>query len=162
MICKPLTNSSMVLSAAAAACLLLSSADASARGLSKDLNEQELAQYLTDGSEKARIEACKRLGKRRSPSSVPAVGKAARSDASAKVRDYCVSALEDIGSPDAAPFLREIVVSDGDDKVRMSVLHVLGRLDVEKNVLPIALELLESPEASLGVRRKAEIGRAHV
>lgn len=138
-----------------AASLLAVSAPALARDtLPLDLGPKELIEYLKSGGEDARKQACKRLGARKSPAAIPALGEAAVHDASAKVRVECVQALQSIGpNAESARFLREAALNDPDRKVRTEAIDSLQ--DVEpKTGGDVAAQVLAQDD-ELAVRKQA-------
>jgi HEAT repeat protein len=140
--------------AAGALVALVAPGDVAARGLPKDLDEAQLIETLDTGAEGPRVEACKRLGKRRSPSAIPAVGKVARNDPSAKVRRYCIGALEDIGTKASASFLKEAAASDSDEEVRQHALAALERVGTEEDMAELVIKILDG-DGSIRMRREA-------
>jgi len=135
--------------------VLLVSLPAAARdAIPKDVPPKELTEYLKTGNEDARKEACKRLRDRGNPETLPAIGEAARKDASVKVRIECIQTLEKMGAnPAAAAYVREAAVQDPDRKVREEAMDSLQDVDPQNGGDIAAKGLLEDKE--LEVRKEA-------
>lgn len=138
----------------ALAVLLLAAPAAARDAIPKDVAVPELVNYLKTGGEDARKEACKRLRDRRDPTTIPAIGEAARKDASMKVRVECIQTLEKMGAnAAAAAFVREAAVQDPDRKVREEALDSLQDVDPQGGGDVAAKVLLEDKEYD--VRKEA-------
>ncbi len=111
--------------------VLSASGLAQARGLPRNLSYNELVQYLKDGGIDARAEACKRLGERKSTDPIAALGAVIETDSSPKVRESCLKALEDIGSPQGARYVRHAILKDESREVRITAINILE--DVERD-----------------------------
>lgn len=127
---------------------------AHARGLARNLDEQELVEYLETGSEQARAEACDRLGKRRSASALALVGKRVLEDGSPRVRKQCLQALAAIGHADGARFARRAALGDADESVRLEALATFSRLAGEAPGVELLAAVLKG-DGPLRVRREA-------
>lgn len=96
----------------------------------KDATVAQMLEFLKTGGDDARRESCKRLGDRRDPSAISAIGERVATDPVAKVRITCVKALEDLGAnPASVPFIVAAVLKDADAKVRQEAADTLGDVD---------------------------------
>lgn len=128
-------------------------ASAQVHGLPKNLNYYELLDYLQQGSASARREACHRLGKRRMPESIPAIGKRVIKDDVSRVRAECLEALAQISNRSATPYVLKAVRKDPDPRVRKKAMKILAKLDPKKNFATLHKIVLEDPSPEL--RREA-------
>lgn len=134
--------------------VLLVSAPALARdAIPKDVGPADLIEYLKTGGEDARKEACKRLGKRKAPDAVPAIGEAVLKDSSIKVRSECIEALEEFGeNAQAAGFIAQALLRDPEMKVRKEAADTLQDVDPKNGGLVAAQAL--GAEKDLKVRKE--------
>ncbi len=120
----------------------------------KDSSTKDLLDYLKNGGEDARKEACKRLGERKDPANISAIGELVLKDASLKVRVECVQALERIGqNPESAKFVREALLKDPEKKMREEAMDSIQDVDPEGGGV-VAGQVLAS-DKELNVRRQA-------
>ncbi|MBI5542462.1 MAG: HEAT repeat domain-containing protein [Deltaproteobacteria bacterium] len=133
---------------------VLIAAPAAARdAIPRDASPKELLDYLKTGNDEARKEACKRLGARKDPSAIAAIGELVQKDPVMKVRAECIQALERIGPhPASAAIIRAALTSDPERKVREEAADSLQDVDPEKGG-EVAAQVL-AQEKEVGVRRK--------
>jgi HEAT repeat protein len=130
---------------------LVSSAQAG--GLPKNLNYHELLDYLQNGSAAARREACHRLGKRRMPESIPAIGERVLKDDLSGVRAECLEALAEISNSSATSYVLKAARKDPDPWVRKKAMRLLVNMGPQGGFATFHKIMLEDPSPEL--RREA-------